>query len=98
MTKNAPTATGLKTLRTIAANGGEMNSFAGQPGFNVGAAWDKLLRDGFLAKIPSCPTCKTRNQGDGHDLPCERPLIGQKGGHLCYIRVTLTDAGRAALA
>jgi hypothetical protein len=57
------------------------------------------VRDGFLERVPNCAGCG--GPGGAYYLtetPCERPLIGQKNGDTCYIRVRINDAGRAALA
>jgi hypothetical protein len=96
MTKTKVTATGLRVLKLIAANGGEMNGWAGQRGFSINAA-EKLQRDGYLEMLRACKPCQTR-WDEEHNIPCERPLVGQKAGNECYARRRLTEAGRAAIA
>jgi hypothetical protein len=43
------TAAGLRTLRTVAANGGEVPGRAGQRGISL-QSMDKLVRDGYLER------------------------------------------------
>lgn len=82
----------LKTLRTITANGGEMNGYAGQPGFSTRSA-QALVSRGLLDEVLPCESCT--KHGPHH---CDRPLVGQRNGDWCYQRVRINNAGRAALA
>lgn len=94
MTETA-TPAGLKTLYTVHARGGEMNTYAGQPGFHANSV-AKLVRDGHLAEVPNCGACQGEAIYEAAHQ-CERPLAGQGGGHRCYGRVRITDAGLAAI-
>lgn len=70
-----------RTLATIKANGGEMNSYAGQPGFNANSV-RALLKVGALVPVPGCGNCK-----DGTaSLPCLRPIASSAR---CYHRVRI---------
>lgn len=89
-----PTTAQMKTLRTIIANGGEMNGYAGQPGFYCNSL-TAMVRKGFLEDVEPCATC-TANYKDGADKVCDRPLYGKSGVQRCYGRVRITDAGRIA--
>ena len=97
MTKTAPklSTAQLKTLRTIIAAGGEMNGYAGQPGF-YGNSVRPLADRGLLERIPACAPCAAND--DWENEVCERPLAGQKGGQRSYARVRVTPTGREAVA
>lgn len=86
----------VKTLRTMIARGGEMNSYAGQPDFYCNSL-GPLKRMGLIESVSPCSECA---EGDGRQWEnetCQRPLAGQKGGGRCYQRVRVTDAGRCAI-
>lgn len=88
-----------KTLRTMIARGGEMNGYAGQPGFYCNSV-NPLIRMGLLERVDMCEGCRANNRRDfatDPTVPCERPLTGQKGGQSCYRRVRVTETGRAAV-
>jgi hypothetical protein len=69
------------TLRTIRANGGEMDGYAGQPGFYVNSL-GPLLRQGLLEDLGT-----TRSYDEA----------GVCTGFATYNRVRMTEAGYAAL-
>lgn len=98
----------IKTLGTLIARGGEMNSYAGQKGFYTNSV-AVLHRLGYVTKPYSCGG----THGDTSSwsiaggtvttpgLPCtveHTELVGQGGGKDAYGRITITDAGRAAYA
>lgn len=60
------------TLDTIRANGGQMNLWAGQKGFNMNSA-SSLLRMGVLARVQPCEGCEARSNGDESSV-CSEPL------------------------
>lgn len=84
------TAAQAKTLRTLIARGGEMNSYAGQPGFYCNS-----VRPLKLAGLVDNVDCACA-WGD----PCTREHLVLPGtlGHTYYGRIRINDAGRAALA
>jgi hypothetical protein len=83
----------IKTLATIIANGGEMNTYAGQEGlFTLSVR--PLRVAGLVESIHDCAPCSA---GWGNGKPtCASPMPGQKGGETCYYRIRVTDAGRTA--
>lgn len=92
----------IKTLRTITANGGEMNGYVGQSGFSTKSA-EALVRRGLLDEVPDCESCSKPTTSaqwvNGRPpYPCDQPLVGQRFGDWCYQRVRINDAGSAALA
>jgi len=72
------------TLMAVKAHGGEMNGFAGQPGFYCQST-PKLIRQGLLENLG------TKRDAD------ERMLRDAEGRLTWYLRVRMTDAGYAAL-
>lgn len=55
------------------------------------------MRAGLVERVEDCASCTRRSDPDQPGRPpCERPLVGQKGGEACYNRHRLTDAGRTA--
>lgn len=80
-----------KTLRTIAANGGEMNGWAGQKGFYC-LSLAPLVRMGLLEDIGTCDCYRHEACNIEHTT-----LEGQREGHLAYGRVKLTEAARGWL-
>ena len=77
------------TLRTIAANGGAMNGYAGQRSFYCNSLVP-LVRAGLLEWVATCAGCTSDS------APCLNPLPpgGTRG---CYHRVRITAAGRLIL-
>lgn len=88
----------IRTLRTIIANGGEMNGFAGQRGFRTNSL-PPLRRRGLIESVPDCANCADADIFD-HDHVCYRPLPEGTARMIncCYDRHRITDAGRAAIA
>ncbi len=85
----------IKTLTTIAANGGEMNTYAGQRGFYTHSI-KPLARLGLVERVEGCEPCAAND--DWANEVCARPLAGQGGGGRCYGRIRITTEGRAAVA
>lgn len=92
MTAQPLTKAQATTLRTIVANGGEMNGYAGQPGFYCNSK-TPLKRLGLVESI-ECDGCREHGW---HASKCQRPLPG-RGGNACYDRMRITEAGQQALA
>lgn len=80
----------IKTLRTVVMNGGEMNGFRAQRGYDC-RTQKALVRNGLLELIGTC-ACFVGEPCDieHHDLP------RQPNGNACYDRVRITAAGRRA--
>lgn len=79
-----------KTLRTIAARGGEINFFAGVKGLDartegalLKAGLISLVGDGGCGNFDEAVTCEHGPTSDGSNK--------------CYRRVRITEAGRAAV-
>lgn len=89
----------IKTLNTLIARGGEMNGFAGQKGFYCNSV-RPLARMGLVENVADCASCSAENVdifAQGH--VCDRPLpTPSRGARMCYQRLRITDAGRAAAA
>lgn len=81
----------LKTLRTIIANGGEMNGYAGQPRFYCNSL-APLERMGLVERIGTCGCFS------GQACTIEHQPVAGRSGDTCYNRHRITDAGRAAAA
>lgn len=88
-----PSAAQIKTLRAIIAAGGEMNGYAGQPGFHCNSV-KPMAREGWVEMVEPCGKCAA-NDDWANDV-CERPLGGRRGQRRCYNRVRITEAGSAA--
>jgi hypothetical protein len=94
MTKTAALSKAqIKTLRTLIARGGEMNGYAGQPGFYCNSK-RPLVTAGMVEHVTQCDGCAEHGY---YAEQCVRPLAGQKGGNACYGRIRITEAGRAAI-
>lgn len=91
----ALTAPQSRMLATLVRNGGEMNAYAGQAGFNCHSV-APLVRLGLVERVASCDNC-LRRPTDKHAAACTQPLTGQKGGQQCYDRIRVTAAGREHL-
>lgn len=86
-----------KTLRTVVANGGEMNGYAGQRGFD-GRSVETLVSAGLLECVADCASCSSSDDVFDAGHVCDRPLAGQRGGERCWDRVRITETGRKLVA
>lgn len=88
-----------KTLRAMAARGGEVNSWTGQRGIIL-VSLPPLVRAGLVERVDPCDNCDANARGRSVSelLPCARPLDGQDDGARCHDRHRLTAAGRDVAA